>query len=67
MVTVNRAAWAWLGEVSWRSAVSRANYGAFHVARELLASGGFRPPEDQRLHASLWLRLSNAGHPDGVA
>ena len=52
------------GEAEWRSAVSRAYYAAFHVARRLLQSMNFRVPQADRAHAYLWLRLANAGHPD---
>jgi len=48
-------------EAEWRSAVSRAYYAAFHVARQLLASLGCRVPRVDRAHPYLWLRLSNAG------
>ena len=48
-------------EAEWRSAASRAYYAAFHVARLLLASLGFRVPRADRAHPYLWLRLSNAG------
>src|SRR5438132_1043588 len=48
-------------EVSWRSAVSRAYYAAFHVARELLEDMGFAVPRADRAHAYLWRRLSNCG------
>jgi uncharacterized protein (UPF0332 family) len=48
-------------EAAWRSAVSRAYYSAFHVARELLDSLGFAVPRGERAHAHLWLRLSNCG------
>ncbi len=50
-------------EAAWRSAVSRAYYAAFHVARELLDSLGFAVPRGERAHAHLWLRLSNCGDP----
>ncbi len=49
-------------EAFWRSAVSRAYYGAFHVARQLLEDLGFTVPQGDRAHAYLWLRLSNCGH-----
>ena len=48
-------------EAEWRSAGSRAYYAAFHVARSLLSGLGFRVPQADRAHGSLWLRLSNAG------
>jgi uncharacterized protein (UPF0332 family) len=34
----------------WRSAVSRAYYAAFHVARDLLAGLRFQPPRADRAH-----------------
>jgi uncharacterized protein (UPF0332 family) len=49
------------GEAEWRSAISRAYYAAFHVARELLMSLGFRVPRADRAHSYLWLRFANAG------
>ncbi len=51
-------------EAEWRSAVSRAYYAAFHIARGLLQDCGFVVPEGDQAHAYLWLRLANAGHPD---
>jgi uncharacterized protein (UPF0332 family) len=45
----------------WRTAVSRAYYAAFHVARELLTSLGFHPPQGDRAHGYLWIRVANAG------
>jgi uncharacterized protein (UPF0332 family) len=50
-------------EASWRSAVSRAYYSAFHVARQLLEQVGFAVPRADRAHSHLWLRLSNCGDP----
>lgn len=48
-------------EAFWRSAVSRAYYAAFLVACELFDQAGFSLPNDQRIHAYLWMRLSNCG------
>ena len=48
-------------EADWRSAVSRAYYGAFHAARRLMHDLGFAVPRADRAHAYLWLRLSNCG------
>jgi hypothetical protein len=48
-------------EAEWRSAVSRAYYAAFHVARHLLEDLGFTVPQADRAHAYLWLRLYNCG------
>jgi len=53
-------------EAHWRSAVSRAYYAAFHVARLLMGRCGFRVPESDRAHAYLGHRLNNAGH-DGAS
>lgn len=50
-------------EAAWRSAISRAYYAAFHVARQLLEDLGFAVPQADRAHAYLWLRLSNCGDP----
>jgi uncharacterized protein (UPF0332 family) len=51
-------------EAEWRSAVSRAYYAAFHVARSLLRQCQFRVPRADQAHAYLAMRLSNAQHPD---
>jgi uncharacterized protein (UPF0332 family) len=51
-------------EAEWRSAVSRAYYAAFHVARDLLLACGFLAPRGDQAHGYLWLRLSNASDPD---
>jgi uncharacterized protein (UPF0332 family) len=48
-------------EAAWRSAVSRAYYAAFHVARELLEDLRFTVPRGEQAHGYLWLRLSNCG------
>jgi uncharacterized protein (UPF0332 family) len=50
-------------EAEWRAALSRAYYAAFHEARALLRSLGFRVPRGDRAHAYLWMRLLNAGDP----
>ena len=48
-------------QAAWRTAVSRAYYAAFHVARLLLTDLGFVVPQADRAHAYLWLRLNNCG------
>jgi len=48
-------------EAEWRSAVSRAYYGVFHVARQFMEDLGFLVPRGDQAHAYLWLRLSNSG------
>jgi hypothetical protein len=50
-------------EPAWRSAVSRAYYAAFHVARDWVSALGFVVPAAERAHGYLWLRLSNCGAP----
>jgi uncharacterized protein (UPF0332 family) len=49
-------------EAEWRSAISRAYYAAFHVARELLEDLRFAVPRADRAHAYLSRRLANCGH-----
>ena len=53
-------------EASWRTAVSRAYYAAFHVARQLMNDLGFTVPYADRAHGYLWLRLQNSGEPSVV-
>jgi uncharacterized protein (UPF0332 family) len=48
-------------ESDWRSAVSRAYYAAFHVARDLLTGLRFQPPRADRAHDYLYRRLNNCG------
>ena len=54
------------GKEDWRSAVSRAYYSAFHVAREFMEDLGFTVPQADRAHGYLWLRLQNCGEPSLV-
>jgi hypothetical protein len=42
-------------EAEWRSAISRAYYATFHVARELLEDLSFAVPRADRAHVYLWL------------
>lgn len=51
-------------EAEWRTCVSRAYYGAFHVACDFLKVLGFRVPRSERGHSFVWLRLSNCGDDD---
>jgi uncharacterized protein (UPF0332 family) len=48
-------------EADWRTAVSRAYYAAFHVARRLLTDLSFTVPRADRAHQYLVFRLSNCG------
>jgi uncharacterized protein (UPF0332 family) len=48
-------------EAEWRTAVSRAYYASFHVARRLLSDLGFTVPRADRAHQYLVFRLSNSG------
>jgi len=50
-------------EAEWRTAVSRAYYAAFHVARRLLRDLGFVVPRAERAHPYLIYRLCNCGEP----
>ena len=49
-------------EAEWRTAVSRAYYAAFHVAREVMEDLRFAVPRADRAHAYLSRRLANCGH-----
>ena len=51
-------------EAHWRSAVSRAYYAAFHIARRLLEDLGFEVERGDRAHAYLTHRLCQCGHPE---
>jgi uncharacterized protein (UPF0332 family) len=48
-------------EAEWRTAVSRAYYAAFHVARQVLTDLNFTVPRADRAHQYLVFRLSNCG------
>ena len=48
-------------EADWRSAVGRAYYAAFHVARQFLLDLRFAVPPDQQAHRYLIYRLTNCG------
>jgi len=50
-------------EAEWRSAVSRAYYAAFHVARRLLSDLKFTIPRADRAHQYLVFRLGNSSEP----
>jgi uncharacterized protein (UPF0332 family) len=50
-------------EASWRTAVSRSYYAAFHKARAVLIACGFVVPDGEQAHAYLWRRLSNSKEP----
>ncbi len=50
-------------EAEWRTAVSRAYYATFHVARHLFSHPGFVVPRADRAHQYLVFRLSNCGEP----
>jgi uncharacterized protein (UPF0332 family) len=50
---------------SCRTAVGRAYYGAFHLAKAFLAEIGVRPPKNANTHVFIRQRLCNCGHADG--
>src|SRR5437016_4248525 len=52
------------GEVEWRTAVSRAYYGAFHLASALLASAECIVPDHPTAHAFVQRRLIECGQED---
>ena len=62
-LTLARRLIAETAEASWRTAVGRAYYAAFHVARRLLEGLNFTVPQAERAHSYLCLRLSNCGDP----
>ncbi len=49
-----------------RSAISRAYYGAFHLAKAFLAELGWRPPRNANVHVFVQHRLANCGHARAV-
>jgi hypothetical protein len=49
-------------EAEWRTSISRSYYGAFHVARTLLADLGFVIPPDEKAHTQIYHRLNNCGN-----
>jgi uncharacterized protein (UPF0332 family) len=48
-------------EADWRTAISRAYYAAFHIARRWFADLNFTVPRADRAHQYLVFRLSNSG------
>lgn len=50
-------------EAEQRTALSRAYYAAFHVARQLLEDLAFSPPADEHAHKYVAWRVSNCGNP----
>jgi uncharacterized protein (UPF0332 family) len=60
LTTANRLAQG-ATEADWRSAVSRAYYAAFHVARQLFTTCHFTVPRADRAHSYLWMGLCNCG------
>lgn len=53
-------------EATYRTAVSRAYYGAFHVARTFLVELGFEPVRNANVHAYVRRHLSGSGDADAV-
>jgi uncharacterized protein (UPF0332 family) len=51
-------------EATYRTAVGRAYYGAFHVARSFLVELGFQPVGNANVHAFVRHCLNGSGHPD---
>jgi uncharacterized protein (UPF0332 family) len=52
------------GEASYRSAVSRAYYGAFHLAATFLSNLGFSVPKDANAHGWIPQALIGSGHEE---
>ena len=51
-------------EATYRTAVSRAYYGAFHIARSYLVDLGFEPVGNANVHAFVRHYLNGSHHPD---
>jgi len=51
-------------EASYRTAVSRAYYGAFHIARLFLVELGFKPVGNTNVHAFVRHYLAGSNQPD---
>jgi uncharacterized protein (UPF0332 family) len=51
-------------EAMYRTAVSRAYYGAFHVARSFLIELGFAPPANANVHSFVRHYLNGSGDRD---
>lgn len=47
---------------SCRTAVSRAYYGAFHLAKSFLADIGIKPPRNANTHVFIQHHLAGSGH-----
>ena len=54
------------GAAAYRTAISRAYYGAFNVAKDLTTLLGHDPPQGQNTHKWTSLVLSNCGQPNGT-
>jgi uncharacterized protein (UPF0332 family) len=53
-------------EATCRTAISRAYYGAFHVAHSFLVELGFEPVRNANVHAFVRHQLSGSGHADAI-
>ena len=51
-------------EATYRTAISRAYYGAFHIARSFLVELGFQPVGNANVHAFVRHYLAGSGHPE---
>jgi len=51
---------------SCRTAISRAYYGAFHLAKTFLAEIAFEPPRSANTHVFIQHRLAGSGQPAAV-
>jgi uncharacterized protein (UPF0332 family) len=51
-------------EATYRTAVSRAYYGALHIGRSLLVELGFEPVGNANVHAFVRHYLNASGHPE---
>jgi uncharacterized protein (UPF0332 family) len=61
------AATANAGDAVYRTAVSRAYYGVFHLAASLLAQLGYSAPRTANVHVFVQHHLNGSGHPSACA
>jgi uncharacterized protein (UPF0332 family) len=52
------------GEAEYRTAISRACYGTFHLGRSFLVELGYQPIGNANVHAFVQRYLNGSGHAD---
>lgn len=64
LVVAGKIAATYSDPASCRTAISRAYYGAFHLAKSYLAKIGITPPRNANTHVFIQHRLAGSGVPD---